>query len=77
MEIGEAIKYPTTDDSWIKKVIIGGILGIIPIVNLVVFGYYLKVIKENIEGKTGMPDWEDWGSLFIKGIVMVVIYLIY
>jgi hypothetical protein len=77
MEIGESIKYPTTDDSWITKVIIGGILGLIPIVNFVVAGYYLKVIKETIEGKSGMPAWEDWGSLFIKGIVLIVIYILY
>jgi hypothetical protein len=65
MEIGESIKYPTTDNDWIKKVVIGGILGMIPIVNFIVQGYYLKILKGSIENKSGMPEWEDWGNLFI------------
>jgi hypothetical protein len=77
MEIGESIKYPTTDKDWIKKVVIGGILGMIPIVNFIVQGYYLKIIKGSIENKSGMPEWEDWGNLFIKGLLVFIISIIY
>ena len=77
MEIGESIKYPTTDKDWIKKVVIGGILGMIPIVNFIVQGYYLKILKGSIENKSGMPEWEDWGNLFIKGLIVFIISIIY
>jgi len=77
MEIGESIKYPTTDNDWIKKVVIGGILGMIPIVNFIVQGYYLKILKGSIENKSGMPEWEDWGNLFIKGLIVFIISIIY
>lgn len=78
MEIVESIKYPTTDNDWIKKVVIGGILGMIPIVNFIVQGYYLKILKGSIEkNKSGMPEWEDWGNLFIKGLIVFIISIIY
>ena len=77
MDIVENIKYPTTDSEWIKKVLIGGILLLIPILNFVCTGYYLKVIKGSIEGRNNMPEWDDWGDLFIKGISVLIISLAY
>lgn len=77
MDIVENIKYPTNDSEWIKKVLIGGILLLIPILNFVCTGYYLKVIKGSIEGRNNMPEWDDWGDLFIKGISVLIISLAY
>lgn len=77
MDVVEEIKFPTTDNEWVTKVLVGGILSIIPIVNFVVGGYYLKVLKGAIEGRSAMPKWEDWGNLFINGLVAFVIILVY
>ena len=77
MDIVENIKYPTNDNEWIKKILIGGILLLIPILNFVCTGYYLKVIKGSIEGRNNMPEWDDWGDLFIKGISVLIISLAY
>ena len=77
MDIEEEIKFPTKDSEWIVKVLIGGILGIIPIINFIEYGYILKVMKGAIEGNPGMPKWEDWGNLFINGLIGFVIWLIY
>ena len=77
MDIVEEIKFPTKDSDWIKKVLIGGILGLIPIINFIVYGYYLKVIKGAFEEKSTMPEWEDWGDLFIKGLIVLIISIVY
>lgn len=77
MDFGLEIKFPTTDKDWIKKIIIGGILLIIPIVNFIPFGYALGVMKGAIEGKPSMPEWTDWGNLFVKGLLAFVIAIIY
>lgn len=77
MDIVENIKYPTTDSEWIKKILIGGILLLIPILNFVCTGYYLKVIKGSIEGRNNMPEWDDWGDLFMKGFFVLIISLAY
>lgn len=77
MDIFEEIKFPLTDRDWIKKVLIGGILNIIPFLNLISSGYNLKVMKKAIENNSGMPEWDDWGTLFIRGLMAFIISLIY
>lgn len=77
MDIEEEVKFPTKDSEWIVKVLIGGVLGIIPIINFIEYGYILKVMKGAIDGNPGMPKWDDWGNLFINGLIGFVIWLIY
>ncbi len=77
MDIIEEVKFPTKDSEWIMKVLIGGIIGIIPIVNFISYGYSVKVMKGAIGGNPGMPKWENWGDLFIKGLMAFIIELIY
>lgn len=71
----KALKRPFSDS---KKFLTGAVLGIIPIVNLTVVGYTLKstgLTKENVE-RDSLPEWENYGDLFKKGLVAAVIGLI-
>ena len=77
MDIMEEIKFPSKDIEWVQKVLIGGVVLIIPIVNLIAFGYLLKVMKGAMDGKPGMPKWDDWENLFMKGLMVAIISLIY
>ncbi|AEF96684.1 DUF4013 domain-containing protein [Methanotorris igneus] len=77
MDIIEGLKFPMDDEEWVKKVIIGGIIGIIPIVNLIVGGYFVETMKYVITGKKVLPEWENWGGKFITGICVFIIGLIY
>ncbi len=77
MEIVEEIKFPSKDNEWILKILIGGVINIIPVVNLISFGYLLKVMKGSIDGKPGLPKWDDWGNLFMNGLIAAIIGLIY
>lgn len=77
MEIIEEIKFPSTNKDWGQKVLIGGILNMIPIINFFSSGYSLKVMKEAIESKPEMPQWEDWGNFFVRGLIAFIISLIY
>lgn len=77
MDIVDEIKFPSTNRDWVKKVLIGGILNIVPIVNFLSSGYNLKVMKNGIEGKSEMPEWEDWSGLFIRGLIAFIISLVY
>jgi hypothetical protein len=66
MNIIEGLKFPINDEEWVKKVIIGGIISIIPIVNLVVYGYFVETMKYVINGKELLPEWENWrGTLLL------------
>lgn len=77
MDIMDEIKFPSKDSEWIQKVLIGGVVTIIPIVNLIACGYLLKVMKGAMDSKADMPKWEDWGNLFINGLMAAIIGLIY
>ncbi len=77
MDYGKIIKFPMKDKDWLVKIIVGGILSIIPIVNFIAFGYEFKIMKNAINLKPGMPDWKGFTDLFVKGIVVFVIVLLY
>jgi len=34
-------------------------------------------MKEAIENKPEMPQWEDWGNFFVRGLIAFIISLIY
>jgi hypothetical protein len=78
MDIGRSFKYMFDDESWITKILIGGILGLIPIVNFVIYGYQLEVIKNVAQDQDlPLPDWDDFGGKFVKGLMVMIASFIY
>ena len=72
------ISFPFRDKKWIIKLLIGGVLSIIPIINFFSFGYSYHIFKEAIEGKTAyLPEWNQWDYLFKKGFYIFILGLIY
>lgn len=69
-----AFKRPFTD---IKKLVIGIVLQVIPIVNLLALGYQLNCARTAMSKDFKLPEWEDWGKLFVKGLLAMVITVIY
>ena len=72
--ISDSIHYPIKD--WVKMIILGIIL-IIPVVNFIGLGYYLRIIKSSLAGLNELPDFESVGELFIDGIKILVVCIIY
>ena len=72
--ISDSLKYPIKN--WIKIIILGIIL-IIPIVNLIGLGYYLRILKSTIMGLDELPDFKSVGELFIDGIKLLIVGIIY
>ncbi len=78
MEIGKAFTYIFDDESWIAKILIGGILGIIPIVNFAVFGYIVETIHNVAQGlERPLPEWSEFGEKFVKGLMVFIMGLVY
>jgi hypothetical protein len=60
------------------KVLIGGIVGIIPIVNFAALGYMVTAMKNVADGQPQpLPEWSNFGDHFMKGLYVFVGYLIY
>ena len=88
MDIGSAFTFAFDDQDWIKKLAIGGVILLFAVplsivlvglaLFLPVFGYMLEVIKNVRDGQpTPLPEWDDFGSLFSKGLMVFVIVLAY
>ena len=72
--ISDSLQYSIKD--WVKIIILGIIL-IIPIVNFIGLGYYLRIIKSTLAGLDELPDFERVGELFIDGIKLLIVCIIY
>ncbi len=61
-----------------RKLLIGIVINIIPIVNLISYGYILESsdIKKG-EQSEKMEEWEDFGGFFVKGLLGLIISFIY
>lgn len=68
LDFVKAIKAPFSGQDWIKKLIIGGILFMIPIVNFAMAGYTIKYLKNILNGNESTPDFSDFGGLLVTGI---------
>lgn len=78
MDIGKAFTYVFEDPNWIMKILIGGIVLLIPIVNFAVYGYMLSTLKNVADGQPNpLPEWSDFGAHFMKGLYAFVGILVY
>jgi len=78
LDIGRSFTYMFEDESWIMKIVIGGILLVIPIVNFMALGYMLEALKRSADGMDiPLPEWDDFGGKFMKGLMVFVIGLVY
>ena len=70
----KAIKRPFSD---FRKFGLGFLFGLVPIVNLFVGGYSLACAKSAEKKKYELPEWREFGSLFLHGILGAVICFLY
>ena len=78
MDIGKSFSYVFDDEDWVKKVAIGGVISIIPIVNFIAVGYSLRALKNVAEGKERpLPEWDEWGDDWVKGLMVTLAGFIY
>ena len=79
MEYGKAFTYVQQDANWIKKFVVAGLLYFVPIAGqLLVAGYALEITRRVIENNPEvLPEWGDWGTLFKKGLNVLVVGLVY
>ena len=78
MDIGRSFAYVFEDQQWLKKVLIGGVINLIPIVNFAATGYWLEQTKRVIDGRDlPLPEWDNFGGYFMKGLMTFVATFVY
>lgn len=80
MNLDEAVRYPTRSDSWIKTVLIGGILiflGFLLVPLFLVYGYIVRSIGVVLADDPSPPEFDEWGELFVDGALAWIISIVY
>jgi hypothetical protein len=79
VDIGRSINYVFQDPEWIKKVLIGGLLLLIPIIGwAIVAGYYMRTARQIALGAdVPLPEWNDWVGDLVRGIKLWVVAIIW
>jgi hypothetical protein len=78
MDIGRSFTYMFEDQDWLKKILIGGVVNLIPIVNFASTGYFIEAIRNTSEGRElPLPEWDDFGGKFVKGLMTAIAGFIY
>lgn len=78
MDLERSIKFMFKDEDWLKKLLIGGIVNVVPIVNFAGLGYGVKTQANIIKGEeTPLPEWSEFGDFFVKGLLVFVAGLVY
>ena len=80
MDISRALAYITDDEDWLQKLLIGGLLSLIPIVGQIwALGYVTQVLKNIIEGRESpLPELiDDFGDKLIQGLLVSIMMIVY
>src|SRR5258706_8636500 len=64
----DALKYPFDDKDWVKKVAIGAALTLTIIGGLAVAGYGVRLARRILRHEPGLPEWDDFGGDFSRGL---------
>ncbi|MFP8957310.1 DUF4013 domain-containing protein [Natrialbaceae archaeon A-CW3] len=78
--LNDTFRYPTESEDWMRTMLIGGLLsflGFLLIPLVFVYGYLVRVIRESREGSQDLPSFDDWGDLFVEGLQVFVIGLVF
>lgn len=76
----KAFSFIAKDPTAWKKILIGGLLSLIPLVNFVSAGFLVVVYRHvvsNVRDEKVLPEWEDFGEFFFKGASAVAVALCY
>lgn len=79
MDFGKAFSFVFDDEEWIQKILVGGLISLIPVVGqFVVVGWGFEVTKRVIEGSPEpLPDWSEFGEYLVNGFLVAVVGFVY
>lgn len=78
MDLKRSLTFPTQDPNWLTKVGIGTLISLVPIFNLTAHGYSMDTLCTVYQGReTPLPEWNDLGNQFVRGLLGVVIQFLW
>ncbi len=76
--LDQVSKRVFSDSTWPVKCLIGGLLCLVPIANVWVLGVFFRLVDQGRRAEAvHLPDWDDWGRLFVEGLQFLLIMIVY
>lgn len=76
--IEQVSKRVFSDREWLKKCAIGGVISIVPFVQILALGYLYQLFFQGRRGRDiALPDWSDPKELALDGLRFLLIGLIF
>ena len=75
MDIGKAFGFVFEDEEWIKKLLLGALITLIPVFGqFTLMGYIVAVIRNVLAGSyRPLPEWENLGTYFKDGLMVSLV----
>lgn len=79
MDFTRALTFPFDDDEWLKKLGLGVLIGLIPVVGqMTLQGWSFEIMKRvRRNDPVPLPDWSDFGGLLGTGFKIFIAQLVY
>ena len=79
MNIGKSFSYVFEDQKWIEKVLIGGLVSLIPVLgSILLSGYFVELVRNVRQGEPEpLPAWDNWGDKLATGFKLFIIVLVW
>jgi hypothetical protein len=79
MNYGTAFGFVFDDERWLTKIVIGGLILLIPVIGgIAVYGFILATARNMVEGKPKpLADWNEFGDILTRGFAWLAISLGY
>jgi hypothetical protein len=78
IDLARALRSVTDDPGWVAKLAIGSGLALASCLLIplpLIAGYKLRVIRGAAHDRPGLPEWDDWGGLFMEGLLLLALCL--
>ncbi len=74
-----SLRVVTDDPAWLRKLLVGSLVTLFGILVLplpLLIGYQLRVVRNTARGDARpIPEWEDWGGLFMDGLRVLALII--
>ncbi len=78
MDIGKSIQFVFDDNRWTSKLGLGALISMVPILNFAWMGYTIEIMRNVTESRElPLPEWDEIGDKFFKGLLVSVAMFIY
>jgi len=76
-DLRQLLSQPCKDRDWLVKMLLGSVITIVPVLNFLSLGYFVRCIHHSWKGHHSLPDWDCWPDLFKNGCLALIIALLY